>query len=169
MTTSTNKRRIKIALACSAMIAALALTGCASAPTHQTYYVDATVVDIKEAPLKCSAKKKSSSGKSLFGALIGGVIGSQIGGGSARYWSAAAGAVAGATIAADNDPRNGRRYQDCEPDGYNVRVVYLHPVTQQMITDTIKVYDKIRSYGGESLEMNIPVVVPLTAQLSNQT
>lgn len=81
-------------------------------------------------------------GKTLFGALIGGVIGHQFGGGSGRDAATVAGSLIGASVANDSAKRNGHygtteysrpvtrcetRYQSHEEeriDGYRVTYAY---------------------------------------------
>jgi uncharacterized protein YcfJ len=125
----------------------LTVTACASTGTPM-YYVDAKVIKKERAPEIC---EKKDDGNALIGALLGGAVGNQFGKGKGRVAMTAVGAVIGANSQTERDPRK-RGKMTCKRNGYINTVAYIHPVTQQMVTTTVKTDRWIR---GDYI--NIPV------------
>lgn len=121
-----------LAIGLSLMLGAVT-TSSIAAPGAPTYRVDAMVQSMERAPDMC-VQKKESDGNALIGALIGGVIGNQFGGGKGRVAMTVVGAGAGAAVAS-----KGGKYgkTECSRDGYVATVSYIHPVTSQMITQRV--------------------------------
>lgn len=74
-------------------VATLTMTACASSPENIISYKKVGKVDRVELMLK---ESKPSFVEVLAGATVGGLLGNQIGGGSAKYWTTSIGALAGA-------------------------------------------------------------------------
>lgn len=103
------------------------------------YQVEALVQDVQRAPEVCQegrTRDRRGNGQTIFGTVLGGVIGNQFGGGSGRTAATIFGAGLGAVIAAPDRPK-GTGKMRCERDGYIATVSYLDPETRQMITTSV--------------------------------
>lgn len=111
------------------------------------YQVEALVQDVQRAPEVCEEGRsldRRGNGQTLFGTILGGVIGNQFGGGNGRKVMTVLGAGAGAVIAAPDRPR-GTGKMRCERDGYIATVSYLDPETRQMITTSVPLEKNTRA------------------------
>lgn len=125
---TSNALKLGIAVLLTATTAA-----CSTTPPVPTYRVDAMVQSMERAPDVC-VQEKEGGGNAIIGALIGGVIGNQFGSGKGRIAMTAVGAGAGAAVAS-----SGGEYgkNECRRDGYIATISYIHPATNQMVTDRI--------------------------------
>lgn len=93
-------------------VAALAMTACSSKPEQIVSYEKAGRIQSVQL---VSKEKKPSFVEIAAGATIGGLLGNQFGGGSAKYWTTAIGALGGAKIV---DEALSQKYKEIH---YNVR------------------------------------------------
>lgn len=131
------------------LIAALSATLLACASTSQprppVYQVQAKVQDVYPAPEICEegVEKRGSSGATVLGAVLGGVIGNQFGKGGGRVAATVVGAGAGAMIASPSTKRTGK--MNCYRNGYIAVVSYIDPETQMMVTKGVPLEKNTRA------------------------
>jgi len=101
-------------------------TACSSAPRK---YVDpsipkgrifGTIVKMEKTPERC--EKPSSTGATLIGAVLGGVVGHQFGGGRGKTVSTVTGAVLGGVVGSKT---NDNKALVCKKRGYLYTLAYL--------------------------------------------
>ena len=82
------------------------------------------VVEVKRAPKQCEPTVKHEGVNTVLGAVIGGALGNQIGGGSGRDVATVAGVLIGGSVANKNNREN-RGKVDCKGRGYLITVAYV--------------------------------------------
>lgn len=138
----------------SIIVASALLTGCSTTngPKTEVYYVNATVNDVFKAPEICSVER-ANAGHTLGGAIIGGLIGNQIGSGNGRKAATVAGVLIGANAGSKTNKREGNKLK-CKRNGYIATVSFMAPNSNQMVTDNVQL--SRRTY---AKMLNIPVCV----------
>lgn len=82
------------------------------------------VVEVKRAPKQCEPTVKHEGVNTVLGAVVGGALGNQIGGGSGRDFATVAGVLIGGSVANKNNREN-RGKVECEGRGYLITVAYV--------------------------------------------
>ena len=121
----------------------LTLSACSTTPRTPVYEVQAKVHDVERAPEVCRAEHKKSSGNTLLGLVVGGVVGNQFGSGNGRVLATLTGAAVGAAVAAPDKRRTGKL--KCKRNGYRAVVSYLHPETDRLITTVVPLTSNTRA------------------------
>ena len=97
-----------------------------SVPTGRIYGV---IVKVEETPERC--EKPSSTGSTIVGAVLGGVLGNKFGSGNGRKATTLAGAVLGGTIGSNS---NNDKALICKERGYLYTLAYLDNFNEQKYT-----------------------------------
>ncbi len=82
------------------------------------------VVEVKRAPKQCEPTVKHEGANTVLGAVVGGALGNQIGGGSGRDVATVAGVLLGGSVANKNNREN-RGKVKCEGRGYLLTLAYV--------------------------------------------
>lgn len=135
----------------AALLSVTLASGCASnnSANVQKTYVNATILKIESASDICSSNG-AGEGSPLFGAIAGGVVGNQFGGGKGRVLMTVFGAGAGAMMMR-GDERGGSKLE-CRSNGYLATMEYVNPQTYRTVKEDVPIENYIRSK-----KVNVPV------------
>jgi uncharacterized protein YcfJ len=134
-------------------ILCVGITACSSAPRKPvdpsvpTGRIYGTIVKMQKTPERC--EKPSSTGAMLVGAVIGGVIGNQFGGGNGKIATTVLGAGAGGKIGSNT---NKNKALVCKKRGYLYTLAYLDNNHKQKYTT--KRFERSKPVG-ETIEFKL--------------
>ncbi len=109
-------------------------TACSTTGGHkmqpvQKFAVTGTVVESIKSPEVC--KEKTSSARTIGGAIAGGLIGNQMGKGNGKKAMTVIGTILGASAGKKSNDKYKGKYR-CRSNTWDTTLAFMNPVTKQM-------------------------------------